>query len=85
MLDVSPCRRVMVAGGGGFLGQAIVRTREVGVGDQSFVPRSRDDNLRTKDGIDRALADGNFAPVADTVGRAKVAGIHRPRLTAAPL
>jgi len=56
--DFWPGRRVMVTGGGGFLGQAIVRRLQVGGADSIFVPRSRDYDLRTKDGIDRALADG---------------------------
>jgi len=51
-------RRVMVTGGGGFLGQAVVRRlREAGA-TEIFVPRSRDYDLRIRDGIDRALADG---------------------------
>jgi GDP-L-fucose synthase len=48
----------MVTGGGGFLGQAVVRRLQAGGADQIFVPRSRDYDLRTKDGIDRALAEG---------------------------
>lgn len=51
-------RRVMVTGGGGFLGSAVVqRLREAEAAD-IFVPRSRDYDLRTPAGIDRALADG---------------------------
>jgi len=51
-------RRVMVTGGGGFLGTAVVeRLREAGTAE-IFVPRSREYDLRTPDGIDRALADG---------------------------
>jgi len=53
-----PGRRVMVTGGGGFLGQAIVRRLQAGGADSIFVPRSRDHDLRTRDGIDRALAVG---------------------------
>jgi len=53
-----PGRRVVVTGGGGFLGQAVVRRLEAGGADSIFVPRSRDYDLRTRDGIDRALADG---------------------------
>jgi GDP-L-fucose synthase len=50
-------RRVMVTGGGGFLGRAVVRRlTESGAADV-FVPRSRDHDLRTRDGIDRALAE----------------------------
>jgi len=56
--DFWPGRRVMVTGGGGFLGQAIVRRLQAGGADSIFVPRSREYDLRTKDGIDRALADG---------------------------
>jgi GDP-L-fucose synthase len=56
--DFWPSRRVMVTGGGGFLGQAIVRRLQAGGADRVFVPRSRDYDLRTMEGIDRALADG---------------------------
>lgn len=49
--------QVMVTGGGGFLGKAVVRRLESAGADQVFVPRSRDYDLRTQDGIDRALAD----------------------------
>ena len=51
-------RRVMVTGGGGFLGGAVVqRLRASGAGE-IFAVRSHDYDLRTRDGIDRALADG---------------------------
>ena len=51
-------RRVMVTGGGGFLGSAVVgRLRTSGAG-QIFSVRSRDYDLRTRAGIDRALTDG---------------------------
>jgi GDP-L-fucose synthase len=49
----------MVTGGGGFLGGAVVRRLEAGGADQIFVPRSKDYDLRTKEGIDRAFADGH--------------------------
>jgi GDP-L-fucose synthase len=51
-------RRVMVTGGGGFLGTVVVRRLQASGADQIFVPRSSDYDLRTHDGIDRALADG---------------------------
>ena len=51
-------RRVMVTGGGGFLGKAVVRRLEAGGASDIFVPRSADYDLRTHDGIQRALADG---------------------------
>ena len=51
-------RRVTVTGGGGFLGKAVVeRLRSAGA-TEIFVPRSDAYDLRTMDGIDRALADG---------------------------
>ncbi len=51
-------RRVMVTGGAGFLGRAVVARLKASGADQMFVPRSGDYDLRTRDGIDRALADG---------------------------
>jgi GDP-L-fucose synthase len=56
--DFWSARRVMVTGGGGFLGGAVVdRLRGAGA-TEIFIPRSRDYDLRSRDGIDRALADG---------------------------
>jgi GDP-L-fucose synthase len=50
--------RVLVTGGNGFLGRAVVqRLRARGASD-IFVPRSHDYDLRTSDGIQRVLADG---------------------------
>lgn len=49
--------RVMVTGGGGFLGKVVVsRLRDAGA-DAIVVPRSADYDLRTADGIDRAMGD----------------------------
>jgi GDP-L-fucose synthase len=48
----------MVTGGGGFLGKAVVKRLEAAGATEIFVPRSRDYDLRSRDGIDRALADG---------------------------
>ena len=48
----------MVTGGGGFLGQAVVRRLEAGGATDIFVPRSRQYDLRARDGIAAALADG---------------------------
>jgi GDP-L-fucose synthase len=51
-------RRLMVTGGAGFLGSAVVRQlREAGA-TEIFVPRVEDYDLRTQRDIDRALADG---------------------------
>src|SRR5215216_144407 len=55
-----PNRRVMVTGGGGFLGKSVVaRLKAAGVdANDIFVPRSKDFDLRTADGVRRALAEG---------------------------
>jgi GDP-L-fucose synthase len=48
----------MVTGGGGFLGKAVVQRLEAAGATDIFVPRSREYDLRTHDGIARALAEG---------------------------
>jgi GDP-L-fucose synthase len=48
----------MVTGGGGFLGRAVVRRLAAANPSDVFVPRSRDYDLRSRDGIDQAIADG---------------------------
>jgi GDP-L-fucose synthase len=53
-----PARSVMVTGGGGFLGRAVVRRLESAGVRHIFVPRSAEYDLRTPDGVRRALADG---------------------------
>ncbi len=50
--------RVMVTGGAGFLGTAVVGRLRAAGANEIFVPRSADYDLRTRDGVDRALADG---------------------------
>ncbi len=51
-------RRVMVTGGGGFLGQRVVARLQAAGATDVFVPRSSAYDLRTRDGIARALSDG---------------------------
>ena len=58
MTDFWVGRRVMVTGGGGFLGSAVVRRLQRAGATEIFAPRSRDFDLRTRDGIVRALAEG---------------------------
>jgi GDP-L-fucose synthase len=55
-----PDRRILVTGGGGFLGKSVVgRLERAGVAsDDIFVPRSKDYDLRTAEGVGDALADG---------------------------
>ena len=50
-------RRVMVTGGGGFLGRHVVARLE-SAGAEVFVPRSAEYDLRTRPGVEAALADG---------------------------
>jgi GDP-L-fucose synthase len=51
-------KRVMVTGGGGFLGRAVVDRVAAAGAAEVFVPRSAAFDLRSGDGIDAALADG---------------------------
>jgi GDP-L-fucose synthase len=47
---------VMVTGGGGFLGEAVIRRLRAAGASDIFVPRSRDYDLRTAEGVSGALA-----------------------------
>ena len=58
MTDFWPGRRVMVTGGGGFLGRAVVKRLKSAGADEVFVPRSREYDLRTLGGIESALVEG---------------------------
>jgi len=51
-------RQVMVTGGAGFLGSAVVRRLHEAGATEIFVPRLEDYDLRKLPDIDRALADG---------------------------
>lgn len=51
-------RRVMVTGGGGFLGQAVVTRLQAAGAGEVFVPRSATFDLRTREGVVDALAEG---------------------------
>ncbi len=50
-------RRVMVTGGGGFLGRRVVARLEASGASEIFVPRSAEYDLRTGEGIDRVMLD----------------------------
>jgi GDP-L-fucose synthase len=52
-------RSVMVTGGGGFLGKSVVTRLRAAGASSVFVPRSREFDLRTSDGIAAALAAGS--------------------------
>jgi GDP-L-fucose synthase len=53
-------KRIMVTGGAGFLGTSVIaRLKAAGAAeDELFVPRSKDYDLRTAEGVGDALADG---------------------------
>jgi len=56
--DFWATRRVMVTGGGGFLGRAVVARLAAQGARDVFVPRSAQYDLRTADGVRRAIEDG---------------------------
>src|SRR5688572_27393754 len=51
-------RRVMVTGGAGFLGRAVVKRLEAAGARSIFVPRTATYDLRTVEGVRDAIADG---------------------------
>ena len=57
-MNAWPDRRVMVTGGGGFLGTATVKRLEAAGVHEIFVPRSSQYDLRIADGVRSALAAG---------------------------
>lgn len=56
MTDFWTNRRVMLTGGAGFLGSAVARRLAAVGANEVFIPRSRDYDLRTRDGVAGALA-----------------------------
>lgn len=50
--------RVMLTGGAGFLGSAVARRLRLGGATNVFIPRSREFDLRTREGVARALTHG---------------------------
>jgi GDP-L-fucose synthase len=69
-------RRVMVTGGAGFLGRAVTRRLEE-AGAAVFVPRSALYDLRSRDGIRAALADGRPELVIHLAGVVGGIGANR--------
>lgn len=70
-------RRVMVTGGGGFLGRRVVERLSSLGADEIFVPRSTDHDLRTSDGIDSALAQGTPDTLVHLAGLSGGIGANR--------
>ena len=52
-------RRILVTGGSGFLGRAVVSRLQLAGADEVYVPRSATFDLTTADGIKRALAEAD--------------------------
>lgn len=75
-MDLSQ-KRLMVTGGGGFLGQYIVeKLKEAGC-DRIFVPRSANYDLRQQEAVDRALDDGRPDVIIHAAATAGGIGANR--------
>jgi len=72
MSDSWSSRRVLVTGGSGFLGRALVSRLHQAGALEIFVPRSFEYDLRTRYGIARASPTGN--PTSSSISRLLWAG-----------
>lgn len=70
-------KRVLVSGGAGFLGSYVVEQLRGRGCTQVFVPRSRDYDLVSMDGVNRALADGRPDIVIHLAARVGGIGANR--------